>query len=124
MDSAASVGVGVALIAITGLIYERSCPPLVDQRQAPPGEQNSTAAEKVARWTSAGVVGLVSIVTFDPTVFILGAGGVIVFSWVYRHANHAVNPLGDTSTPSSRNTATVEANVGPVMAGASVGLGY
>ena len=122
MDRVASVGVGVGMMAIVGLIYERSLPPLVDQRSAQMNEPQSLAAEKSARWTAAALVTAVSVVTWDATVFILGATSVVAFSWLYRHANMSVNPLGPSSVPSSRSTASVEANIGPIGAGASLGV--
>jgi len=123
MDRAASVGVGVAMMGLTVVIYQTSLPPLTDQRVAPLNERNSSASEKTARWVSGALVGLVSLVTMDATVFILGASAVIAESWMYRHANMGVNPLGPTSMPSSRSTAGVEFNVGQANVGASIGMG-
>jgi hypothetical protein len=109
-------------MGITAFIYNQSVPLLVDQRVAPLNEEHSTASEKTARWVSASLVGLVSLVTMDATVFVLGGASVIAFSWMYRHANMGVNPQGPTSIPSGRSTASVDANLGPLQAGANLGL--
>jgi hypothetical protein len=124
MDRTASVAVGVAMMGVTYAVYDAALPPLVDQRTAPPGEPHSTQAEKAARWVAGGLVVAVSLITMDATVFILGGLSVVGFSWLYRGANHGVNPLGPDMRPSHRNTsvAGVEANLGPVMAGANIGV--
>lgn len=121
MDTGASVGVGLGLAALVYGIYDACLPPIVDQRNAVPGEPESTQAEKTARWSSAALVAVVSAITMDPTVFILGASMVIIESWMYRHANHAVEPAGSpTSQPSSRQLASIEAQAGPAYAQAGI----
>jgi hypothetical protein len=121
MDTAASVAVGLGLAGLVYATYNQALPPIVDQRNAPPGEPESTQAEKTARWTAGGMVAVVSLITMDPTVFIIGATSVVAFSWMYRHANHACEPAGSpTSQPSSRELASIEVNAGQVYAGAGI----
>lgn len=121
MDRVESVGVGLAMMGIVWGVYSQALPPMVDQRAAPPGEPHSTQQEKIARWTAAGLVGMVSLITMDATVFILGGSAVIAFSWMYRHANFGCDPMGPTSLPSSRNLAAASVSVDGVGGQASVG---
>jgi len=121
MDRAASVAVGVAMMGVTYAVYNQALPPIVDQRAAPMNEPDSTQAEKTARWTAGLLVVAVSAITWDATVFVLGGVSVIAFSWMYRHANMGVNPMGPTSAPSSRQTVGA---VGQTSIGAHVGINY
>ena len=128
MERVASVGVGIALVAINVEIYQHMTPSIQDQRVALPGDRDSTQAEKTARWTAAAITLLVSAVTWDPTVFVLGGASIIALSWTQRHANHGVHPAGPAFTPRSRSTSAAAAagadvTVGPVMAGAEIGVG-
>src|SRR6185437_8833667 len=99
LDRKMSLGVGLGSVAIVWGIYNAALPKVVDVRLAKPGDADVAAAEKTARWTSAAVVTGVSLITMDATVFIFGAGAVILFSWMHRHAN-VVNPdTGQAYTP-------------------------
>lgn len=125
MDRAASVAIGVAMMGVTYAIYDTALPAVVDQRAAPMNEPDSTSAEKTARWAASALVIGVSLITWDATVFILGASSVIAFSWMYRHANMGVNPNSPAgSTPASRQTVGAEVNVGQASVGAQVGINY
>lgn len=121
MEAAASVGVGVAMMGVVYAVYNQALPSIVDQRAAPMNEPDSTSAEKTARWVAAGLVIGVSLVTMDATVFILGGSAVVGFSWMYRHANMAVDHSGPTSQPSSRNLASAGIQVGEASVGVSAG---
>lgn len=102
-----SIGVGLAVAAIVGAVYVNATPSLVDARVAPAGNEDLEAGRKVAAWTSAGVVGGVSLLAKDPTVFILGGAMVITLDWWYRHAGN-VDPRVSRATA----RAALE-NVGP-----------
>ena len=89
-----SIGVGVAVAALVGAVYVNATPTLTDIRAAPAGDTDVAAARKVAAWTSAGLVGAVSLIAKDPTVFILGGAAVVVFDWWIRHGNAVVPAVG------------------------------
>jgi hypothetical protein len=82
-----SIAVGLGLAAVVLLTYRSHLPPVTDVKAVPPNDRLPGGSEKTARWTSAAVVGLVSLLTMDGTVFILGGTMVIIESWSYRHAN-------------------------------------
>lgn len=107
LDRKMSLGVGLGSVAIVWGIYNSALPKVVDVRVARPGDADLGAAEKTARWTSGAVVLGISLITMDPTVFIFGAGAVVLFSWMHRHAN-AVNPDSSAAyVPSSRQMTDV-----------------
>lgn len=86
-----SLGVGLGTGAVVAAIYYNALPPMVDIRVGPSQNKDVGAARKAAAWTSAGVVGGISLLAKDPTVFAVGAAFIIVLDWWYRHAN-AVDP--------------------------------
>lgn len=104
----------LAVISATYAIYSNGLPSIADIRTAQPGNQDIDSSERSAAWMAAGVVGLVSVLAKDPTVFILGGATVIGLSWWYRHAN-MVNPdfgkaVADYARPTSSVTAQAEAD--------------
>lgn len=86
-----SLGVGLATAAVVYGVYSTGMPSIADTRVADTGNADIAAAEKSAAWMSAAVVGGISLIAKDPTVFILGGAMIVGLSWWYKHAN-AVNP--------------------------------
>jgi hypothetical protein len=88
----ASISVGLATAALVYAVYSNATPSITEIRAAKPGDIDVEASRKLAAWTSAGVVGAVSLIAKDPTVFILGGAMVVAVDWWHRHAN-TVNPM-------------------------------
>lgn len=102
LDSKTSVAVGLGAMALVWGIYGQVVPKVADLRVSSANDRDAAAAEKAARWASGGAVVALSLITRDPTVFILGGSAVVLFSWLHRHAN-AVDPMTKTPIiPSSR----------------------
>lgn len=98
-----SVGVGLATIALVGFTYGQFCPKVAELRSVAPANREAQGSEKAARWTAGALVVLVSVISRDVTVFVMGGGALIAFSWQHRYAD-AYNPeMGAASSgPSSR----------------------
>ena len=96
LDRKTSVGVGLAVMGLVAITYQQTCPKVADLRVGQPMHPEAVASERQARWISAGMVGLVTAITRDPTVFILGAGTVICYSWLHRFAT-ARDPISQTT---------------------------
>lgn len=92
-----SLGVGLGTGAVVAAVYYNALPPLVDIRVGQPQNKDVAAGRKAAAWTSAGIVGGISLLAKDPTIFAVGAAFVIVLDWWYRHAN-AVDPRAKAAT--------------------------
>jgi hypothetical protein len=86
-----SVPTAAALGALVYGVYTQATPTIADMRVAKPNDTNIESARKGAAWTAAGIVAAISLITKDPTVFVVGGGMVIVMDWWTRHAN-AVDP--------------------------------
>jgi len=109
MKPEVSLGVALATAAVVWGIYQNATPNLADIRVSPPGDVNVEATRKVAAWTSAGVVGGISLIAKDPTVFVIGGAFIIVLDWWHRHAN-AFNPDTGRATMPSRRDVTMMVN--------------
>ena len=83
-----AVTIGAVVIGI----YDYCLPKIADARVAPAGDDDLAAAEKMAAWTSAALVGGISLIAKDPTIFVTGGLMIVGLSWMHRHANW-VNPL-------------------------------
>lgn len=93
-----SIGVGLATAAVVYGVYTTAVPTIADTRSMPPQNGDIEASEKSAAWMSAAVVGAISLIAKDPTVFILGGSMVVALSWWYKHAN-TVNPAFGAAVP-------------------------
>lgn len=83
----ASVGFGLAVATMVYGIYQNQLPSVTDIRLADTNDRDIQSAERAAAWTSAGIVAGVSLITQDPTVFIIGGSMVVMMSWLHRHAD-------------------------------------
>lgn len=86
-----SVSAGLATAALVYAVYSNATPSITEIRAAKPMDTDVESSRKLAAWTSAGIVGGISLIAKDPTIFIMGGSMVIVLDWWHRHAN-AVNP--------------------------------
>jgi hypothetical protein len=93
-----SLGVGLATATVVYGIYMNALPPVVDLRTTPANNDDVASTEKAAAWTAAAVVGGISLIAKDATVFIIGGGMIIALSWWNKHAN-MVNPEFGVAVP-------------------------
>lgn len=89
-----SLPVGLAVAAMVGAIYVNATPTLTDIRAAQQNDPDVSSARKTAAWTSAGLVGAVSLIAKDPAVFIIGGGVTVIMDWWIRHANSVIPAVG------------------------------
>lgn len=95
LDRKLAPGVSLGLALGTGAIiyatYAHFLPSVVDHRAAQADNGDAQAAERLAAWTSAGILAAISILSGDEVVFMVGATEIIALSWIHRHAD-MVNP--------------------------------
>jgi hypothetical protein len=82
-----SVVAALATAAVVYGTYQAALPSVTDVRTADPGDPDVAGAERAATFIAAGVVGTVSLLTKDPTVFIVGGGVLVAMALLHRHAN-------------------------------------
>lgn len=92
-----SVPTAAALGALVYGIYTQATPSIADIRVGKQNDGNIESARKGAAWAAAGSVAAISLITKDPTVFVIGGGMVILMDWWTRHAN-AVDPATGTAS--------------------------
>src|SRR4030095_608008 len=88
--ASAMVGLGAATLVYG--IYSAALPPVADVRVADPNNEDINSAERLAAWSAAAAVAGISLITKDPTVFIMGGLMAVTLSWWHRHADQ-VSPL-------------------------------
>ncbi len=99
---------GLALASVVYGVYSQATPTIADIRSVPPNDPDIASARKLAAFSTAAVVGAVSLIAQDKTMFIMGAGMIVMLDWWHRHAN-----LVDPGT--SRATAPMIASVSTQM---------
>jgi len=109
-----SLGVAAATGALVYGLYTQFTPTIADMRVAPPGDTNIEASRKAAAWMSATIVGAVSLIAKDPTIFTIGGLMIIFMDWSTRHAN-AVDPKTGKATTAPNGLAPVATNDGDVV---------
>lgn len=87
----ASVMVGVSTAALVGFIYSYGVPSMATIHATAQQDHNVDAGRKKAAWTGAAAVAILSLMTRDKTVFVIGGLSVIALDWHARLAN-AANP--------------------------------
>lgn len=105
-----SLGLGAAVAALVVGVYMNATPSFAEIRVTPPGNRDVQSSRKAAAWTSAAVVSGVSLLAKDPTIFVIGAGMVVVLDWWTRHAD-SVHPTLGRATP-AEPAVTQEADPG------------
>lgn len=117
MKAEVSIGVGLATGVLVWSIYTHAMPSLADHRVGDVDDAQADSAERTARWTAAGAVAAISLISKDPVVFMLGGSMVVILSVWHRHAN-LVDPL------TGRATAVAPAEPMPEMEAASPDMAY
>jgi hypothetical protein len=113
-----SIGMGLATAAIATAVFNLTLPSLAEVRVTEQNDPQLSAAERTATWVAAGVVTAVSLLSQDPTVFVLGGVTVIALAWMHRHANMVHPEVGTATMPMPADTPQTYAdNVYPAGAG-------
>lgn len=106
-DSAAMVGVLEALGIY--LIYQHALPSAADTRSLPAHNNDIEVSRKHAAYESAGLLGVVFLVTHDLNAFIIGGIALVGIDSVYKHAN-SVNPATGRADGSSHSGQTISSS--------------
>ncbi len=86
-----SVPTAAAVAALVYGIYTQATPSIADIRVGKQNDTNIESARRGASWAAAGSVAAISLITKDPTIFVVGGAMVIFMDMWTRHAN-AVDP--------------------------------
>jgi hypothetical protein len=90
-----SVVAGAAVAALVYATYSQSVPNASVVHATQAHDTNIESGRKKAAWTSAAVVGGVSLIARDPTIFVLGGLVLIALDFHARHANATDPATGD-----------------------------
>lgn len=97
LQPSASVGIGLATAGLVLAIHSQATPSMADIRVGNPNDDHIDRSERAATWASVGVVSAISLLTKDPTIFIIGGATAVAMAWWTRHGN-MVNPMTGTAS--------------------------
>ncbi len=100
---------GIALASLVYGVYSQATPNIADIRVAKPNDPDIASARKMAAWSTAAVVGGVALIAQDKTMFIMGAGMIVMLDWWHRHAN-LVDPITSRATAPMIATVSTQMN--------------
>ena len=100
-----SVAIGVGIGVVDAFIFSHGLPNMADVRSAKPQNKDVDATRRQATAACIAVNGLVSVMTRDWDVFLIGGVVTVALSWLYVHAN-SVDPAtgkmqGDAYAPAT-----------------------
>jgi hypothetical protein len=81
----------LAVGAVVYGVYSQALPSHADIRTAGQNDPHIQSTERAATITSAAIVGAISLLAKDPTIFVVGSAMVLGLAWWSRYDN-AVNP--------------------------------
>lgn len=91
----------ISTAALAGIavftVYGGKVGPVADVHMSTPGDPNINAAVKKAGWTALALVGVLTFLTRDLNVLIVGGGAIVLEHTMYLHAEMA-NPANGQIT--------------------------
>lgn len=94
-----SIGIGIATMVTVYAIYDRSLPSASVMHATAANDINIEAGRKKATLTSAAVLGVITLLTKDVNVFILGGVTLFALDFHARHANASSPTTGQLVSP-------------------------
>ena len=113
LNPSQSVGVGIGIGAVDLLIFSHFLPSITDVRSANPQNSDVETARRQATITCVGINGLVSLMTRDWNVFLIGGAVTAAMSWMIVHAN-TVHPQTGTVQSPGESAASSNMNMYPL----------
>jgi hypothetical protein len=90
-----SVVIGVATMVAMYTIYDRSLPDAATMHATTANDINIEAGRKKATYTAAGALSVITLLTKDVNVFILGGITLFALDFHARHANASNKDTGE-----------------------------
>ena len=87
MRAEVSIPVALGTAGIVWGIYQLALPSMAECRNNSADDPNLAAAERSALAISAVISGGISLLSADPTPFVVGGLTAVMLSWWYRHHN-------------------------------------
>src|ERR1700677_3292222 len=108
LNPSQSTAIGIGMGALDFLIFSQHLPATADIRTAPAGNDDVETARRQATIMAVGINGLVSVMTRDWNVFIIGGAVTAAMSILIAHAN-AVHPAtGTMKAPGEQQSAAMQ----------------
>jgi hypothetical protein len=111
MKAESSLIIGLATAAVVYGIYQVNLPTTAAVRASEPNNQHIESSRKAATWEAAAIVGGVSLLAHDPTVFVIGGAVLVLMDFTHRAANATDNVSGKIAGTVSSTGVTASAGV-------------
>lgn len=115
-SSVASIGMGLAVGALVGIVFQHAMPTLIDHRVGNPDDPHASSALRTATWTSIGIVTATAALANDWTVFVVGGAVTVGFNLWHRHANMVVPETGRAIAAMGARSGEMSDGLSPDMA--------
>jgi hypothetical protein len=99
LNPSQSVAIGIGIGVVDLFIFQKHLPAVADVRTAEPQDNDIDASRRSATMTCIAINGLVSLMTRDWDVFLIGGAITAAMSWTYAHANTVHPATGTTQAP-------------------------
>jgi hypothetical protein len=99
LNPSQSVAIGVGIGVVDLFIFDKHLPAIADVRTADPQDTDIDAARRSATMQCIAINGLVSLMTRDWDVFLIGGAITAAMSWTFAHANTVHPATGTTQAP-------------------------
>lgn len=108
LNPSQAVAVGIGISALDLLIFSHFVLSLTDVRSANPQNSDVETARRQATIYCVGINGLVSLMTRDWNVFLIGGATTAAMSWLVVHANTVSPQTGTMQSPGEQATSSNE----------------
>jgi|ERR1035441_7890323 hypothetical protein len=98
-----SLPIALGTAAVVWGVYSHFMPPVADVKAADPNNKVMDSTRREATFIAAGVVGGISLITKDPSIFIVGGAMVVALDFAHRHANVS-HPVTGQLVPAPSNS--------------------
>lgn len=107
-----SILVGLATSALVYGIYQVNLPTTAAVRASTANNQAIDSSRKASTWEAAAIVAGISLLSHDPTVFVIGGAVLVMLDFTHRHANSTNNVTGKVEGSASASGVSASASVG------------
>lgn len=98
-----SIPVAVGTGVLVWGIYKMNMPVLADVKATSASSAPIESSRTVSTWEAAAAVAAISLISHDPTVFVIGGMMVIFFDFAYRYSNAQDPATGQVSAKVAAN---------------------
>lgn len=114
LNPSSTVAIGIGLGAVDAFIFSTHLPNIADVRSADPQNTDVDTCRRQAAGLCIAINGVVSVMTRDWDVFLIGGIVTVGMAWLYVHANSVHPSTGTMTAPGDAPTSGDSAQMYPL----------